>query len=432
MIGIRQRISATLSRCFARLTGFFRSPTTANAATQAPPLSFRCLEPRRVLSVNAAFAAGVLDITIQDDGGNTSAALLSDDGTHFFVDADGDQLYDDGTTDPVELRGLLSELTRVNVLGDTGVGSFLWRDNFSTAPLAALTGDAVAISAVASVDLAATAQIEGNVSISAEQSLQIAGALTINGDWTADVLAPTGQLTGAANASLSVSGQATLTAHDVTLGTATDDQVDFGSLTIHSSGTVEIEEDSSVLDPGTRLIGDSFADSFRLTSQGSIELAPTATLQTTGNLTLVAEGVTADIQINSLLSTSLGNIDLHAADQIALGNAGQIVNNADGTIQLQADGSGIAMADGASIVSETGEIHLLANSSGGGTMTLGQLSTGSSSATAITLTAFGSITDATAAEDANVLARSGTAVFQSHPRDIHTFPNHIDSDLEQI
>ncbi|MEZ6078691.1 MAG: hypothetical protein R3C56_24355 [Pirellulaceae bacterium] len=119
MLGFRKRLVATLvwiaHRCRLWNATVWRStaatvePTEPSVAQpraaqtncsklSPPPISFRRLEPRRVLSVNAAFAAGVLDIVIQDDGGTTDASLLSDDGVHFFVDADGDQSYDDGSS----------------------------------------------------------------------------------------------------------------------------------------------------------------------------------------------------------------------------------------------------------------------------------------------------------------------------------------------
>ena len=109
---------------------------------------FRRLEPRRVLSVNASLNAGVLDISILSNDANTTATLQQASPTEFFVDANGDRTYDDGSdiNKPAELRGLLADLHQNNVVGDGGNGTaFFWRDKFSSGILNSHTSSGNAV-----------------------------------------------------------------------------------------------------------------------------------------------------------------------------------------------------------------------------------------------------------------------------------------------
>ncbi|MEQ1828920.1 MAG: hypothetical protein ABL921_23360, partial [Pirellula sp.] len=114
---------------------------------------FQRLETRRVLSVSADFGLvlpGVLNISIAR-GGNTDAGLFAD-GNEFFVDQDGNQTRDVG-----EVSGLLQNLTQINVhnAGRPGVGTFLWRGDFSQSN----SLNSLMVSGLVSTTVAATANI---------------------------------------------------------------------------------------------------------------------------------------------------------------------------------------------------------------------------------------------------------------------------------
>ena len=97
--------------------------------------SFSRLEPRRVLTVGADFvqATGILTVDITA-GGNENASLLIDlNSGSFFLDADGDQIFDVDIVVPAnsEESGSLADLRQIIVNGTAGVGSFLWRGDFT-------------------------------------------------------------------------------------------------------------------------------------------------------------------------------------------------------------------------------------------------------------------------------------------------------------
>ena len=269
---LHQYLSRLALLCIGR--PWLRWADSAQARRFSAPrrVAVRRLEARRVLSVSASLTAGVLDIVVQDDGANTSASLLSDRTGEFFVDADGDSVYDDGTSggDP-ELRGLLSELTQVRVSGDAGVGAFYWVGKFGQAPLGSSGPIALAVSDVEQIDLDAAARLHGDVHLSASQSLRIGGRLEILGDLTAQTTADDGSIFSANAAVLIVSGNADFASQNIGLGTALRDRVSFGTLTFNSAGEVHIEEQQDANFFATQIVGSNSAGRLLLRSQGSID-----------------------------------------------------------------------------------------------------------------------------------------------------------------
>ncbi|MEO8270751.1 MAG: hypothetical protein ABI557_13590, partial [Aureliella sp.] len=451
MIGLRRRLVATLV-WIAHRCGLRRAVERYSAVTDVllaksiaaqsdsfravpfklvpPPISFRRLEPRRVLSVNAAFAAGVLDIVIQDDGGSTDASLLSDDGTHFFVDANGDQSYDDGSSGTSELRGLLSELTQVHVLGDAGVGNFSWRNDFTASALGAPSGNAVDISHVANIDLSASASVAGNVSLSAVQSIQLGGSLSIYGNLDAQASSASGQISNESAGSLDVLGHTDLSAHTVDLGNQAGDHLSLDSLTVSSNGAVDISEDGSTTDVETRLTGASSAQSLHFSNNGSITLASGASIAVDGDLQLMAEGVDAEVDIDGSITSVDGNIDLFAGDQITVTSAASVTLGGNGTLTLNAQGSGIGMADGSQLVVDQGSVFLSATGIPGAEIHLSQVSAGSGSTANFIVVATGDVLDNTASEDANILAPTGTLVLRSLNGSIGAEPGNAGGDID--
>ena len=348
--------------------------------------TFRRLESRRVLSVTAVFGGGVLDITIANDGLGTDAALLTT-GANFFVDADGSN-----TLNGAEVSGLMSSLHQINVNGAAGVGSFLWRGDFSSAGgIGGLNGLAVQNVDTAVIDT--TAVLKLNADIAAASSVSFRTSLAVNGDLTTQASGAGGLISNAANALLIVDGNAHFTATTITLGSAANDSMQFGSLTFNSTGGVSVVEDGSSV-----LVGAS----------------------SVGSLSISATGANADIQINgSVLSSLASGISIISADSISFGAAGSLNANNLGNILLTANadllnGNSndiIFMADGSAITADQGAIRLSALGVDGGDITLGRLFTNSAAVNAITIQTTGSILDGTAGDtllDANLLAANGT------------------------
>ncbi len=448
MIGFRKRLVATLVWIACRCT--FRRDSARTSAladsrlpaskeskshsTQAarfklapPPISFRRLEPRRVLSVNATFAAGVLNIEILAAEGSTDASLMSDGSTHFFVDANGNQTYDAGAG---ELQGLLAQLNQVQVVGDAGIGNFSWRSDFSLSPLGAPSGNAVEVSQVANIDLSATASVAGNVSLSAAQSIQLGGELAIQGDLNAQTASPSGQIANIAGGSLEVAGHTDLSAHAIDLGNQAGDQLSLNSLTITSDGAVDISEDGSATDIATQLTGANTANLLHLSNNGSITLANGATITVDGELQLSANGVDADLDVDGSITSINGNVDLLASNQVTLGSSASMMVGGNGALSIGAQGSGIDLTDGSQLSVDQGSVFLSATGVPGAEIHLSQISSGSGSTATFTVEATGDILDGTAGEAANISAPTGTLVLRSLNGSIGADPGNAAGDID--
>ncbi len=376
--------------------------------SSAPPITICGLEARRVLSVSATFVSGVLDIVIQNDGDNTDASLLAVGTDDFFVDANGDQTYDDGTHGPAELRGLMADLTQVNVTGDAGQGGFFWRDNFAAAMLKATAGDTVHITQVNTASIAASVMIDGDVDISARQQVEFGGSIDITGNLTAATLSPPGLITNSADANLNVDGNAGFQSHDIRLGNQPDDQLTFGSVTINSTGTAEVEEDSSTVNDGSVIVGSNSVDMLTLRSAGDIDVTASSVIGA-GTIRLLAEDG-GRLSLDSTIVALNGDVDLQAASDIDLGSQAKILSGGSANVSLLAQGGSVDMLDGSLIEIKLGSIHVTAE---GGDATLSQLTTSSLSDTAIEVRAAGDILDGTSLEAANAEAPLGTIRFTS-------------------
>ena len=230
--------------------------------------TFRRLECRRVLSVTAAFdntaGIGKLTVDITNDGGNTAAALLVDQtdpaNPFFYADTNNDQ------SSAGELAfGVLSSLKQIQVNGAAGVGSFAWRGDFT----ASNSLQSLLVQNVNSTTIESTATLLNDATVSSQSSINFGGDFTVNGNLTAQVAGNNGQITDSANGSLNVLGNANLNATDITLGAAAGDNIRFGSLTVTSTGTVQIIEDSSMQFSGTNTAGSidvTSSDSIRFNS----------------------------------------------------------------------------------------------------------------------------------------------------------------------
>ncbi|MDZ4848784.1 MAG: hypothetical protein SGI77_05790, partial [Pirellulaceae bacterium] len=371
--------------------------------------TFRRLEPRRVLSVNATlFPGGVLDITFLDDVFSTSGALLAN-GANFFVDTDNS-----GAQNGAEIGGLLNSLNQITVNGAAGVGAFAWRGDFSLS-----NGlQSLMVQNVNTATIAATATLQTDATIGALSTISFGGNMTVNNNLVASVTANNGQISDVANASLHVVGNADLSGNGINLGSAANDNIQFGSLTVHSDGTVQIAEDTSVTDltPGTRITGINTAGTFDLTSSGTIEFSAGSTFNAISTILGHADGINSDVLVNGVITSTSGNVTLEAPDSIVFGAVGSINVMNNGNIVLTAnmdaldgDGTdGILMNDGSLAQVAGGTIRLEAQNAFAGDITLGQLIANTNNGVAINILAANNIADGTAAETASLQAANGT------------------------
>jgi len=290
--------------------------------------SFSRLEPRRVLTVGADFvqATGILTVDITA-GGNESAALLISGG-NFFLDADGDQIFDVDLLVPAnsEKSGALSDLQQIIVNGAAGVGSFLWRGDFT----ASNALQSVLVQNVNSANIEATANILGTATFSSTASTVFAGDLSTGGDLTSAVFSANGDLQ--VNGSIeAANGNITLQAADSVLFGAT------GSATITGNGNVSVIANSDGLD------GDGL-DEIRMTDGSTIQV-------NTGTISLDAErNFGGSITLGRLTANiNAGTaIDIGATEAIVDGTTLDTLENlsaTNGRIELRAGSGGIGAAD---------------------------------------------------------------------------------------
>ncbi len=263
---------------FAQLTSLFRklrerlkASRRRRFARQLTPITFRQLEPRRVLTVTSVLdAAGQLsiDLTAGESVG------LYHNGTNFFVDQDGST-----TLNGTEFSGSLAALKSLVVEDNNTLGSFIWGSVF--------TVDSANLQ-IANSTLSGTLTIKGDMTIDATGSVLVPGTTTISGDvrveGNLDIGDTASSLVNTDNAKLTVLGHAQLDAKTVTLGTATNDTINLGSISFDNVlANVTLHEDGSSTVSGT-----STLNSLTLRSTGSIEIANASTLNATGTVILDA------------------------------------------------------------------------------------------------------------------------------------------------
>ena len=293
--------------------------------------NFSRLEPRRVLSVGATFvdATGVLTVNITS-GGNTDASLLVDaTGNNFFLDEDGDQTFDQDLVTPAnsEKSGALTALREVIVNGAAGVGSFLWRGDFTTSNAL----QSVLVQTVNSATIEATANVINSATFSSVASSIFSGSLSTGGDLSGAATGADGdlQVSGSIRAS---NGNITLSAADSVLFNAT------GFASITNVGNVSVIANSDGAD-GNGL------DEIRMSDGATIQVnTGTISLDSErnfgGNITLgrltanvntgtaidvgatggIVDGTNLDTLAN--LSATNGRIELSAGNAFSVGTPG--------------------------------------------------------------------------------------------------------------
>ena len=188
-----------------------------------------------------------------------------------------------------------------------------------------------------------------------------------------------------------------------------------GNLSVSSATSIVFESTAAINTGGTADL-----------SGGSIQFNAGSSLDAASNITLQANGVNSDIQMNGSLQTTDGSINLTAPDSILFGPTGSLDAGNNGNVTLTANSDalngngidGIQMSDGSSIQVANGTIRLSALNAFAGDITLGELVADTNAGTAIEVRSAGNIIDGTAldtnlAADANLQANFGTILLQS-------------------
>jgi hypothetical protein len=328
------------------------SDSSCRRKSRSPAPFFRRLERRQVFSVNSFFdpVVGALNIQI-DSLGNSTATLEHDptDASYFYVDGDANGIFNAG-----EARGLLTGLQSIHVDGGSdSTGSFFWRDNFATSPLAPMTGLVLEIQHIDQVVISSQFTADGKVSMDVDNEIRFSGNSAFLSDVDAHTSSPLGQITNDINSKLSIGGRATFTAHSIDLGNQAGDTVDFGSLNFHSTGKVNISEDS-----GMSLTGANTADELNLHSDGPFHLSSMSSLNVNAGGNLNASSpltISGNITTGASMVFTAGNSALPGDNILIDNNAVIELNSAvNATLTFNA-GDDIFFQSGRIVTSGGGE-----------------------------------------------------------------------------
>ncbi|MCX7400043.1 MAG: hypothetical protein NT138_20430 [Planctomycetales bacterium] len=178
-------------------------------------------------------------------------------------------------------------------------------------------------------------------------------------------LSVAGTVTNSADAQIEVGGHASFEASSIVLGQHAADHVDLSSVSVTATESVEIDIDSAV-----EMTGSSSAAELTLSSEGSIQLADTATLTVHGNTALEADeiDVRGEFHSGSLTFHSAGHVHIHESSEMTL-----IGQSSASSLALQVDG---LLADTSeSLLQVTGHAEMNADSItlGNGDIEIGSL-----------------------------------------------------------
>lgn len=298
-------------------------------------LSLRRFEDRQVLSVSALLVG--TDVTLTGDDGGVSA-----DSIIFTIDNQGYLQHNlggaDGFNSNIDLDNHLvgdqalavNSITHLQVTLGEGLDSVDFAADFQfsladvdiSAERILASGGSLTVSGATILNAGTTHDItlNGNndfhiltiisahsVTIHDSSEIIFAGATSISGDLT---VTAQGLITNDATTALDIDNHASFSGDAISLGQVVGDQLNFGTLSFHSTGLVEIIEDSSM-----RVGSDSSSASLILRSTSDLTLD--ATLDVNGN-SLIATGLNAgSIHVLSPYS-STGNTHLQAFDTLLI------------------------------------------------------------------------------------------------------------------
>ena len=356
------------------------------------------------LTFNSAGAVSVSEDSATVLSGTSTAASLDLDSAAGITNASAASVTVSGTADfngtSITLGDQTGDVMNFGSLTFNSTGAVSVREDSATQLTGTNTGASlVLISTGAITDATGTSlSVSGNASLSGtsitlgDQTGDVTnfGSLTFNstgavsvsedsdtllvGTSTADSLAlvSTGAISNDGTANLAVGNNASFSGTSITLGRASGDGMNFGSLTFNSAGAVSVSEDSA-----TVLSGTSTAASLDLDSAAGITNASAASVTVSGTADFNSAGavsVSAATRVSedsdTLLSEDSVLVGTSTADSLALVSAGAISN--DGTANL-------AVANNASF---SGTSITLGRASGDG-MNFGSLTFNSAGAVSV-------------------------------------------------
>jgi hypothetical protein len=201
-------------------------------------------------------------------------------------------------------------------------------DVLSVGGTASFTGSAITVAAAGSVNFGSlTYNSGGAVNIAEDSATNITGANTAN----SLVLASTGALTNAANATVAVTNNANFTGTSIDLGNQSGDTMNFGSLTYNSGGAVNITEDSSTLISGTNTAGSlNLVSAAAITDATNISVSGDAAF--TGTSITLADNAGDQLNIGGNASFSGSPISVGSG---GTANFGSVTFNSGGTVNIR-------------------------------------------------------------------------------------------------
>ncbi|MCY2986874.1 MAG: hypothetical protein NTY19_03290 [Planctomycetota bacterium] len=277
----------------------------------------------------------------------------------------------------------------------------------------------------------------GQAMVEAGGNVLVSGAISNASTLT---ISAGGSLANGASASLSVSGNASFTGTSINLGNQSGDAVNFGSLTVSSTGAVQVAANSA-----TQWTGQSTAGSLTLVAAGGITSTAGAMLNVSGNASLTGTAIDVGRQAGDTFHASCLSFSSAGAVQISedsdtvlcgistalsltLTSAGTITNTTTANVTVSNNaaltGTSLTLGNQSGDALHWGSLTFTA----GGAVSMseddGTLLSGTSTANSLNLTSAGEITNATSASltIANQATVSGTAIdLGNQSDDVATF-----------
>ncbi|MBT6899600.1 MAG: filamentous hemagglutinin N-terminal domain-containing protein, partial [Nitrospina sp.] len=295
-----------------------------------------------------------------------------------------------------------------------------------------------------SATILATSTLGGNLTVTSSGAITQAGSLTVSGTSSftstgGDITLTDGSNDLGANLTLDVNNSfnvvTTSTLTDLTLTVSssssstyalsasnisafnlsdTGSNIQIGTLTATALNFGLTVDTDTVTTSGAMSVGTGSLSVTTSEPSGNGSITISNTLAA-GSLTLDANGQQLDVNINNVVTIASGGaVTLTADDAINFSSSGSITASGAGNISLQsntdalAGGSdAIAMTDGSTIDAGSGTLTLTSTGANSGDITVGELTTTNSTASAVTVTADAAIVDG-GDTDVDIVATSGT------------------------
>ena len=364
-------------------------------------------------------AAGSIDVAgagtgVVIDGAGVTAATIAISTTDGDVTV-GAEIRNDGADAGSGVSVTVGGTSRVLTLGETGT-------------VTAAAGE-IAISADSDITLGLLTTGSGSATAVTITSVQ---GSVVDGNTGLDVDAPAGTLVAVANTGVGSADPIETTVAALNVVNNTSGNVDIAEtdnllidavtlmegsfINVSAGGLMEV----TAAGTGVRILDGSHADpdaDVTLTAGGGLllnEVVQVLSDNAGADITLVATGSASDVTINAAITSAEGSVSVSADDAVNISATGSVLASGAGTLSILTDaesstlgnddGQAFFMATGATLDAGSGMLSV----DSGGNATLGLVSSGSSSDTAIVIDAAGAIIDGGgAATDPDVAATGG-------------------------